>query len=70
MAGTFLSLGSLALAFLRGNRLLGRLSAGFAGAFAEGWRDARLEKKVSGILARAGSVAAAKDDLGRLWGNP
>lgn len=69
-AGALLSLGTLAFAFLRGHRLLGRLSAGFAGAFLESWHDARLEKKVSGILARAGSVAGAKEGLGRIWGNP
>ncbi len=69
-AGAFLSLGTLAFAFLRGHRVLGRLSAGFAGAFLESWRDARLEKKVSRILARVGSVADAKDSLGRIWGNP
>lgn len=71
-AGTLLSLGALAWAFLRGNRALGRLSAGFAGAFLEAWRDARLEQRVARILARTGHAGSAEaaTALGRLWGNP
>jgi hypothetical protein len=71
------SLLSLAFAVWRGNRTLGRVSAGFAGAFLERWDEIRLAKKVSRILAEADRRgqgiqlhAETKDTLARLWGRP
>lgn len=67
--GALLSLGSLIWSVFRGNRRLGLLSAGFAGAFLEKWDDLRLEKKVSATLAAAEArgLAAGAADLEAAW---
>lgn len=74
-AGAIGSLLALVLSVFRGHPFLGRISAGFAGAFLERWDDLRLEKKVASVLARArenGEAVApgtvTEDDLARLWG--
>lgn len=67
--GALLSLGCLIGSVFRGNRRLGLLSAGFAGAFLEKWDDLRLEKKVASTLAAAEArgVDADAADLEAAW---
>ena len=74
-AGAILSLGSLVWSVFRGHRRLGRLSAGFTGAFFEKWDHLRLEKKVAATMAQAESrglttaeaaVSAAEANLEQL----
>lgn len=71
IGGALASLAALAFSVLRGHRLLGRITSGFAGAFLEKWDDIRLEKRVAALLARAEAEGRAPEaELGKLWGNP
>ena len=70
IGGTLVSLAALAFSFLRGHRLLGRITSGFAGAFLEKWGDIRLEKRVAALLAKAETEGKAPEgELSRLWEN-
>ena len=53
-AGAAVSLASAAVFALFRRRLLFRLSASFAAAFVEKWRENRLGAEVRGLLAKAG----------------
>lgn len=71
IGGTVASLAALAFSLLRGNRLLGRITSGFAGAFLEKWDELRLEKRVASLLAKAEAEGKAPGEgLARLRGQP
>jgi hypothetical protein len=52
--GAAVSLGVSALAYLLGRRWAGRIALGFAVAFLERLREARLAARVHSLLARSG----------------
>jgi hypothetical protein len=60
IGGAVASLAALAFSLLRGNRLLGRITSGFAAAFLEKWSDMRLEKQVADMLAKADAGTAGE----------
>jgi hypothetical protein len=55
--GAAASLAVSCLCFALRRKLLGRIALGFAAAFLERWREARLSAQVSDLLARSGRDA-------------